>query len=125
MVSTKQSSFSLRPFQARVLAHHINGRNVLLQAPTGAGKTRAASAPFLQNLADNTDYLPLTCRYAVPMRVLANQFYTSHKHIAEMLDRARGTNLESIYAQFQQRPIQIQTGEQPDDPHFESALTFC
>lgn len=125
MVSTKQSSFILRPFQARVLAHHINGRNVLLQAPTGAGKTRAASAPFLQNLADNTDYLPLTCRYAVPMRVLANQFYNSHKYIAETLDRASGTNLESIYAQFQQRPIQIQTGEQPDDPHFESVLTFC
>ena len=23
---------------------------------------RAATAPFLQNLANNTDYLPLTCR---------------------------------------------------------------
>ncbi len=124
MVSIKPS-FSLRPFQARVLAHHINGRNVLLQAPTGAGKTQAATAPFLQNLANNADYLPLTCRYAVPMRVLANQFYTSHRHLAETLDRASGTNLESIYSYFQQRPIQIQTGEQPDDPHFESALTFC
>jgi CRISPR-associated endonuclease/helicase Cas3 len=61
----------LRPFQQRVFDLIMNGQSAIVQAPTGSGKTRAALAPFLQNLALQGDKLPFTCRYAVPMRVLA------------------------------------------------------
>ena len=111
----------LRPFQKRVSEHLEHGRNVLLQAPTGAGKTKAALFPFLKNITNDGELLPLSCRYAVPMRVLANQFYREYATIDQKIDE----RLKFLYEKFGQKPIQIQTGEQPDDPHFESALTFC
>lgn len=58
-----------RPFQRKVLELMMQGKNIILQAPTGAGKTRAALAPFIQNLERDGDKLPYTCIYATPMRV--------------------------------------------------------
>lgn len=103
----------------------MRGENVLLQAPTGAGKTRAALAPFLQNLAESLDYLPVNARYAVPLRVLARQFFQEYEAAGQKIDRALNARLCATYATFGQKPVQIQTGEQPDDPQFEAALTFC
>ncbi len=79
--------FQLRPFQETVFQHVMNGRSVILQAPTGSGKTKAALMPFLQNLAQHGNALPLTCRYAVPLRVLANQFFREYESIAARIDR--------------------------------------
>ena len=44
-----QRMFEFTPFafQRKVAQHLLNGRNVILQAPTGAGKTKAALFPFL------------------------------------------------------------------------------
>jgi ATP-dependent helicase YprA (DUF1998 family) len=64
---------ALYPYQRRVYdALVMRGKNVILQAPTGAGKSRAALDPYFHNLARSAerDYpagapLPLTCRYAV------------------------------------------------------------
>jgi len=122
---------TLRPFQQRVFEMLSAGKSVVLQAPTGAGKTRAALYPFLhwlsQSLVDPQRAAPLppTCRYAVPLRVLASQFYREYQEADKNLDGFLGTNLQSVYQRFDQALVQVQTGEQPSDPQFESALTFC
>lgn len=115
----------LYPFQRCVFEQVMNGRNVILQAPTGSGKTRAALMPFQQNLARQGGKLPLTCRYAVPMRVLANQFYREHEFLAREIDQAALTRLEDQYRQLGRNAVSVQTGEQPEDPQMEAALTFC
>src|SRR5713226_303461 len=118
-------NFQLRPFQEKVFQHIMNGRSVILQAPTGSGKTKAALMPFLQNLAQRGNVLPHTCRYAVPLRVLANQFYREYESIATRIDLQGRTHLTEMYRSLNHNAISIQTGEQPDDPQMESALTFC
>src|SRR6266516_6762775 len=115
----------LRPFQKCVFDHILGRQNVILQAPTGAGKTRAALAPFIYNLASQDRKIPYTCRYAVPMRVLANQFYREYESLTKDIDREAPTRLEDTYQQIGRKAVSIQTGEQPDDPQMESALTFC
>jgi len=59
------------------------------------------------------------------MRVLANQFYRAYKSLAMDIDREAPTRLEDTYQQIRRNAVSIQTGEQPDDPQMESALTFC
>ena len=118
-------NFQLRPFQEKVFQHIINGRSVILQAPTGSGKTMAALMPFLQNLAQQGNALPHTCRYAVPVRVLANQFYRDYESIAARIDLQGRTHLLEKYKSLGRSAVSLQTGEQPDDTQMESALTFC
>lgn len=117
--------FRPRPFQERVLKCVLNGQSVILQAPTGSGKTRAALLPFIQNLAHRGDRLPLTCRYAVPLRVLANQFFNEYDTILQSLDRHAPTRLDEKYRKIGREIVAVQTGEQPGDAQFEAALTFC
>lgn len=101
----------LYPFQERVHALVSQGRSVILQAPTGAGKTRAALYPFLRAWEYGEEF-PRKCIYSVPLRVLANQF------LEEYQDR---------HANFGfRRPLHvtIQTGERPEDPKLEGNLIF-
>lgn len=114
-----------RPFQQRVHDLLLSGKNVILQAPTGAGKTEAALWPFLENLERGENTLPHTCLYATPMRVLSNQFYQKYREQIDRIDSRRGTMFTRQYAHLGCNPVSIQTGEQPDDPQFESILTFC
>ncbi|OQY88132.1 MAG: hypothetical protein B6D41_11265 [Chloroflexi bacterium UTCFX4] len=107
---------SLYPFQTRVKELIQRGASVILQAPTGAGKTRAALAPFIENFFDfPTAPLPRKCLYVVPMRVLANQFVEEYKGYADSYKRIHRRELK----------VSIQTGEQPLDRRFENDLTFC
>lgn len=115
---------TMRPFQKRLFKLQMNGKNVLLQAPTGAGKTYAALAPYLQNLSAGNTVLPNTCRYAVPMRVLAHQFYQEYRD-QKFGSMPKLSHFVQAYQAIDKPPVAIQTGEQPDDPLFESALTFC
>ena len=125
---------TLYPYQLRAYEAIMAGRSIIIQAPTGAGKTRAALYPFFANLV-RAEYitdeqraylpLPLTCRYAVPMRVLATQFeHEYHEHFTRLYQR-RGTRFNDIYAKLGIKLPAIQTGETPDDTLFESPLTFC
>ncbi|MCB0064117.1 MAG: DEAD/DEAH box helicase, partial [Caldilineaceae bacterium] len=43
---------ALYPYQERVKELISQGRSVILQAPTGAGKTRAALAPYIEAFFD-------------------------------------------------------------------------
>jgi CRISPR-associated endonuclease/helicase Cas3 len=120
-------------YQERVYEHLLARRNVIIQAPTGAGKTRAALYPFLENLERYSDKkhpadapLPLTCRYAVPMRVLATQFEREYRERLARMDQKRATRLADLYVKKLGIKVPaIQTGETPEDPRFESPLTFC
>jgi CRISPR-associated endonuclease/helicase Cas3 len=115
----------LRPFQQRTFDLVQQGHSVIVQAPTGAGKTRAALALFIYNLARQENVLPWTARYAVPMRVLANQFYREYRSLANNIDKYAPTRLEETYQKIGRQPVSLQTGEQSDDPQMEAALTFC
>lgn len=116
---------ALRPFQQRVLQLVMEGKNIILQAPTGAGKTRAALAPFIKNLVNKGESLPLSCIYATPLRVLSTQFYAEYRERIARLDTTQGTDFVRQYERLESKPVSIQTGEQADDPQFESLLTFC
>lgn len=94
------------PFQARVAECRLAGKSVILQAPTGAGKTRAAVQPFLEALANlSPSDFPRRCIYVVPMRVLANQFAEEYEPLL-------------------QGKVKVQTGERAEDRKFESSLVF-
>jgi len=124
---------NLYAYQQTVYDLVFNERcNVILQAPTGTGKTWAALVPYFANLDRYAEQpfpadapLPLTCRYAVPMRVLATQFEREYHEKFAALDR-RGARLLARYrdALGVNAPA-IQTGESPDDREFASPLTFC
>lgn len=114
-----------RPFQLKVLKLITEGKNVILQAPTGSGKTDAALWPFIQNLERRDDKLPYTCLYATPMRVLSTQFYEKYCNRITNIDKSRGIELAKPFEYLKRSPISIQTGEQQDDPQLESILTFC
>lgn len=101
------------PFQKRVAELLlIEEQNVILQAPTGVGKTHAAMLPYL-NALENKRNFPQKCIYSVPMRVLAKQFVGQYR---EAVNRAgRNRHVE----------VSIQTGEQPEDREFAANLIFA
>jgi len=106
----------LYPYQARVKELVQAGQSVILQAPTGAGKTRAALAPFIEPFFDwPADQFPKKCVYAVPMRVLANQFENEYKELAASYYRRHRRELN----------VTIQTGERSKDNIFEGDLIFA
>lgn len=108
-------SYTAYPFQKRVSELILAGKNVILQAPTGAGKTDAALTPFLlgRQYPDAWPNMPTKCLYAVPMRVLAAQFFTTY---VERLNEER----------YGSTPIRVkrQTGDAPDDRELAGDLIF-
>jgi CRISPR-associated endonuclease/helicase Cas3 len=104
----------LYDYQKQVAKYLRQGRNVILQAPTGCGKTFAALWPFLERWNRNIpESFPRQCIYAVPMRVLANQFTASAKQLIH-------GELRLAY----EPDVVIQTGARPEDPRFVGDLTF-
>src|SRR5438876_9547734 len=107
---------SLYPYQERVKTLIESGKSVVLQAPTGSGKTRAALAPFIEAFFEQpADMFPRKCVYSVPMRVLANQFVHEFREHAASYERRFKRTMK----------VCIQTGDQPDDRRFEGDLIFC
>lgn len=104
----------LYPYQERIDELLRAGRSVILQAPTGAGKTRAALFPFLDGWRNSPSAFPRQCIYAVPMRVLANQFEVEYR--AVVADYANRFGLLS--------KVSIQTGARPEDRRLEADLVF-
>lgn len=109
---------TLYDYQERLKTAVLSGQSIILQAPTGAGKTRAALAPFVEAFFDLPfEAFPHKCVYAVPMRVLANQFFEEYNNLAK--------KYEDKFRREQLLKIKRQTGEYPDDKEFTADLTFA
>ncbi|MBA2395374.1 MAG: CRISPR-associated helicase Cas3' [Ktedonobacteraceae bacterium] len=124
---SQKQNYEPRPFQRKMLKIlQEEKKSVILQAPTGSGKTDAALLPYIQCLAQDEDWLPRTCLYATPMRVLSNQFYEKFRERIKSVDQKKGRRLTEIYYdKLKREPVSLQTGEQPHDPQLEALLTFC
>jgi CRISPR-associated endonuclease/helicase Cas3 len=95
-------------FQTKPAEHLLAGRNVILQAPTGSGKTKAALFPYLLARTQGLHF-PRKMLYCVPMRVLARSFYNDLK------DKGQHPDLDA----------RLQTGEQQDDRQLEGEIIFA
>ncbi|MBI1884775.1 MAG: CRISPR-associated helicase Cas3' [Chloroflexi bacterium] len=108
-------------YQLQVADRILAGRNLILRAPTGAGKTWAVLAPFLFSRQEVLDG-PSRLIYALPLRTLAQGVYRQAREAAEKL----GWPTEAITAETDGHTLEtispsvtLQTGEQPDDPFFD------
>lgn len=102
-------------YQKRVARLLFEGRNVLLRAPTGAGKTWAVLAPFF---CDEWTARPTRLIYALPLRTLANGIYREACRAAKTLGKPLEPVIDGrreVVSPF----VTLQTGEQPDDEFFD------
>lgn len=103
----------LYAYQKRVAELLLQGTSVVLQAPTGAGKTYAALFPFLYaRRYMKADEFPRKCIYSVPMRVLATQFNE------EWREEVKENGWRNELA------VTIQTGAESADAKLEGDLIF-
>jgi CRISPR-associated endonuclease/helicase Cas3 len=111
----KLTSHSPHNYQLEVAEFLFQGKNVLLRAPTGAGKTWAVLAPFF---CEEWTARPTRLIYALPLRTLANGIYREACRAAKTL----GKPLEPVMngrREVVSPFVTLQTGEQPDDEFFD------
>ena len=78
------------PFQRRVYDAIVAGRSVVLQAPTGAGKTFAALAPLALGAWGREGGKPATkLIYSLPLRVLAGSLRDQYRELFRKATEAR------------------------------------
>ncbi|WP_165898515.1 CRISPR-associated helicase Cas3' [Tumebacillus sp. BK434] len=96
------------PYQVQVAEQVLLDKNMVLVAPTGAGKTYAALAPFLYSKKIGK---PVADRviYALPLRALASSL---HQSTEEIVKEKLGLD------------VTLQMGNQPDDPYFQGDIVF-
>ncbi|AMD30321.1 DEAD/DEAH box helicase [Acidilobus sp. 7A] len=75
----------LTQMQVRAARAILAGKNVLIMAPTGEGKTEAALLPLLTRVANDGDAEPVAILYITPMRALINDLHRRVKYWAEPL----------------------------------------
>jgi CRISPR-associated endonuclease/helicase Cas3 len=97
------TGFSAFDFQSSPGELLLHGKNVIIQAPTGAGKTFAAILPYVVSIVYNLPF-PRKMIYSLPMRVLANSLYK--------------TVSENKFINKLGLKVRLQTGEHPSDPYF-------
>lgn len=108
------ATFEPYSYQKNVAELILAGQSVILQAPTGAGKTAASLLPYLHAQRHRTEvHFPRKCVYSVPMRVLAKQFEYEYRSL--LIRNGWDDRLT----------VTIQTGERPEDRQFEGDLIFC
>lgn len=97
-------------FQVTVSQKLVAGRNVILRAPTGAGKTWSVLAPFLHARCAGIGFADRVL-YALPLRSLATSLF---RETCGCAAKARMSDVE----------IRLQTGETREDRFFESDIVF-
>ena len=90
-------------YQEKVANVLLDGKNVILSVPTGAGKTWASIMPFLYAKENPKIHFPQKMIYSLPLRTLTNSIYQD-------VSALTGAS--------------IQTGEFSEDKHFESDIIF-
>lgn len=91
-------------YQLKVADCLMSGKNVILIAPTGSGKTWAAIIPFLYAREQKSINFPQKLIYSLPLRVVTNSIYEDVKKITD---------------------ASIQTGEDNEDIFFENDIIFA
>lgn len=96
-------------FQEKLFNAYLKDRNILLKAPTGAGKTWASILPSVFAYIQEA-YTPKKLIYSLPLRTLADSLYKTVSNN----DVIKNTGLK----------VSLQTGESPEDRFFESDIIF-
>jgi CRISPR-associated endonuclease/helicase Cas3 len=103
-------------YQIKTARLLLAGKNIVLRAPTGAGKTWSVLAPFL---FPEWRARPVRLIYALPLRTLAEGVYREAREAASRLglpieseEDAQGREVVSPF-------VTLQTGEHPDDRFFD------
>lgn len=111
------TDFEPYQYQIKVAELLLEGKNVILSVPTGAGKTWASIMPFLYAKQNNRTNFPQKMIYSLPLLTLANSIH---------IDIEKTFNKENIKSSFPEicKLISIQTGEYNDDPYFEKEIIF-
>lgn len=103
-------------YQIRIAALLMEGKNVVLRAPTGAGKTWAVLAPFLFCERESR---PSRLIYALPLRTLAQGVYREAREAAARLGLPIESQQDDRGREIAPPFVTLQTGEQPDDRFFD------
>ncbi|HEX2914060.1 MAG TPA: CRISPR-associated helicase Cas3' [Chloroflexia bacterium] len=107
-------------FQIKVAQHLLNGKSVVLQAPTGAGKTNTALFPFFYAFQYlEAPAFPRKMIYSVERKILVNNFYADvQKTLQEEALR------ETLSQRNQKLEASVLTGERPEDPELRQNVVF-
>lgn len=97
------TGFESYSFQIELAEKILRGSNVIMQAPTGSGKTWASILPYLIARKENINF-PNKLIYVLPLRALANSLYTDIKN--------------NKFIKENNIKVTIQTGEHNEDPYF-------
>lgn len=97
------TGFEPYSFQTELAEKILRGSNVIMQAPTGSGKTWASILPYLIARKENINF-PNKLIYVLPLRALANSLYTDIKN--------------NKFIKENNIKVTIQTGEHNEDPYF-------
>lgn len=98
-------------YQVKVFELLTSGKNVILNVPTGAGKTWASIMPFIYAQQTGKSDFPQKMIYSLPLRTLANSIYSD---VTKVLNEKKINIVKSS----------IHTGEYKNDEHFENDIIF-
>lgn len=110
------------PYQEKVAECLLRRNNIVLCAPTGAGKTWAALLPFLLAKRMNAAFADRLI-YVLPLRTLASTIYKETSKACMNVFKVKNLP-ENRTGEEDELVMTIQTGEQKDDPFFEGDLIF-
>ncbi|MEW5814803.1 MAG: CRISPR-associated helicase Cas3' [Spirochaetota bacterium] len=110
------TGYSPFEYQIKVARFLFEGRNIVLRAPTGAGKTLAVLVPFLFS---EWKERPARLIYALPLRTLAQGVYREAREAAVRVGLPAVSKMDSQRREMMPPYVTLQTGEQPDDRFFD------
>ena len=76
----------LKPVQEVAIGPILDGKNVVVLAPTAGGKTEAALFPLLSRM-DLEDWRPVSVIYVAPLRALLNNQETRFERYTALVGR--------------------------------------